>query len=1023
MSYNIYASSPGILVKATDFDAATAAGAPGPVVLLPYASTIGNALTVKDADGRASALTPIIVSTIFDAYYARTLSTSIISSVKITDAGGAVAVASLQPRTYTLLQGSFVQRTPPSSLRPNYEQISTISTYTTTIFSTLVLQPTVSLDTLLSFNAPPSLTAEFTSTLAMTTQATNLYSAFSAPAHSFFSTGSLSTNVAYASTLGAASFNTSNYTGLGRVDICGNTLTTVGGNYSTITGGLLTNDSSARIIGNTLVRGAFSTTASLIAYGAGGIQVRDNFAGASYMSVGSVVVRAAGTFGSNFYVRGTATLSTLIVHSGAAYTSSMTVGEPAGSSAAAAWDLSGAMFVTAQVNDPTTINANIMSTALLYGSSFNVYDKTTFTFRPLYVQSGQLIYDGTIVGSVVDNTGSNIVTSNWVSTTNMYTSTALIGTSTYRTTFNFDVNGGIKVSDMSGVRLRVAGGEINGADSNTTLAWSTDGITWNNSSSGGFTQAAYGLGWNGRIWVAVGADSTSSNTIKTSRDGSNWVGSLSGAFAAEGHAVSWDGVQWVAVGKGSGTTTIKTSTDGRTWNNIQSGGFNTIGNDVMWNGRIWVATGDIGVSQSNIQYSYNGSNWFNAATNAFDGSGNGLAWNGRVWVAVGSDTTQNKRIKWSLNGINWSDSSGNTAFNVIGNDVCWTGQIFTAVGQDTGGSNNSIKFSYDGVTWSNASSGGFSNATNIYKGNHVTYDGDKWIAAGLDTVKNGLLKYSYDGRNWINSAGHPFLASSNAFTVAYAYDTVPRLQVAGLEFYDSVNPFLRSTNTIFTQATLFASTVTHSTSMVINNTLYINPPIGVSINIDPSVLGSSIALYVYGSTFVNVDPLKLGGGNWLTPSDSRLKNEIQNASITNHCMCKMKALDQKEFNYKDEAMCYVNLAAFERRNAYIEENCDCCSIAAKLDLVDLSSRAEVSKELGFIAQEVAAVIPEAVEPIFINGGEYKGLNYEQIRMIHLATTHALMSTMEIQESTLKGQDSLIQTLYGNYATLRDLLGP
>ncbi len=225
--------------------------------------------------------------------------------------------------------------------------------------------------------------------------------------------------------------------------------------------------------------------------------------------------------------------------------------------------------------------------------------------------------------------------------------------------------------------------------------------------------------------------------------------------------------------------------------------------------------------------------------------------------------------------------------------------------------------------------------------------------------------------------------------------------------------------------------------MTINNTLFINPPTGVSINIDTSI-ASTIALYVYGSTFVNsANPFKLGGGTWITPSDSRLKDEIPIVNPMESCMCKLDALKQKEFCYKDVGMRYVNRDAIQRRNTYVESVKDsvsrrCASMktynideekVSKLMCIDLRNQQETDKELGFIAEDVAMVIPEAIEPIQINGQTYLGLNYEQIQMVHLATTHALMSTMEIQESTLKGQDDTIEALYANYNLLRDLLNP
>lgn len=1028
MSYNIYASSPGILVTAADFIQTPT----GPVVLLPYASTIGNSITVKDVAGQASILSPITISTILDSYYERSLSTAIISSVQITSAGGSITVTPLQPRTYTLLDGPLIVRQAPSALRPNYERISTISTYTASVLSSLTLEPTVSLETLLSFSAPATLTADFTSTLARTSvEANNFYSASNSNPFEFLSTGSISTNSAFISTFyNISGLTASNYTGVGIFDICGTALTTVGGNYSTIAGGILTMDSLFRVSGDTVVQGSMSTVGALTSYGTGGISIRDGFTGPN-ISTGAQVVHGSASHQSNVFVGGTSLLSTLTVHSSAAYTSSIRVGENVLQQGQAC-DVSGSMFVSENIRNATTLNTAIISTTSLLGSTFNVYDRGTATFPPLYIQGSNLYYAGSQVGGggvVADYSVTQTIVSSFISTAGLYASTAFIGGSTYRTTFNLEVNGGIKIVDASATRLRVAGGAGSGT---TTLAWSTDGLSWTVATAGGFTTTTYGLGWNGRRWLALGAD-TGGQTIQTSTDGKSWsTTGITNPFATEGHAAAWNGERWVAVGAGAGLTTIKTSTDGLTWTDVQTGGFSNIGYDVAWNGRLWLAVGDSNNTAHSIQYSYDSSNWSNATSGSFDLSGGGLAWNGRVWVATGSATTQNARIKWSSNGLTWTDSSGSTAFSVAGTDVMWSGQVFLASGNDAT-ANNRIKYSYDGSLWSNSTAGLFTGNANA-----VVYDGDKWISAGIDSIQQNQIKYSYNGVSWSNSIGTvpPFTANTGANAVAYGYDTVPRLQVDKLEFYEGVQPFLVSTNTIFTQASRFimnTSSITHSTSMVINNTLFINPPTGVSINIDPSIVGSTIALYVYGSTFTNnATPLKLGGGSWISVSDGRLKDDIPMVNLTESCMNKMCCLKPKEYNMKKETT-YVNREAIRRRNEYIQNSelqdfsrtnysSDTYNkIKSKLITIDLTKKNEVEKELGFIAEEVGASIPEAIEPIQIDGQQYMGLNYEQIQMVHLATTHSLMSTLEIQESTLKGQDQIIEDLYSNYSILSNFL--
>ena len=450
------------------------------------------------------------------------------------------------------------------------------------------------------------------------------------------------------------------------------------------------------------------------------------------------------------------------------------------------------------------------------------------------------------------------------------------------------------------------------------------------------------------------------------------------------------------------------------------------------------------INNYTIQYSGDGSNWNPSELSAPGCSvfTRGLAWNGNYWVAVGRDATAANNIKYSYDGRNWSNSVSG-AFNTEGFSVCWNGQIWMATGRDTTATANTIKYSYDGRNWSNITSGGFSN-TATTGGIHIAYDGTKWLAGGFGTTATSNMKYSYNGLNWSDAAGS---FTTAGFAATYGADLTPTLKINNLDIYTAgINPFLTSTNTIFSQVTPFNRLPTHSTSMVLNNTLYINPPGGVSINIERAISSANVALYVYGSTFTNnPNPIKLTSGSWTSVSDSnwKIENVDETAKLISTAASIVDSVKPKEFNYKKSLSLpvHVNPMAIERRNMVVQTkaaalarsvpNAHAVSLLQKLMaddattsysgmLTEIATEQDMMREVGFLTEDIAPHIPGAVQKMTVGGTTYDALNYDQVNMIHLAASHYLMSTIEIQTSTLYGQEEEIGRIMRNFGWLNAL---
>ncbi len=162
-----------------------------------------------------------------------------------------------------------------------------------------------------------------------------------------------------------------------------------------------------------------------------------------------------------------------------------------------------------------------------------------------------------------------------------------------------------------------------GGGTTSSILYSSDGSNWSNISNTFFDQGGYDIAWCGTRWVAVGK-STSNYTVAISQDNSNWF-PISSIFSNAGYGIGYNGKMMVAVGDGGNAiSSISYSYNGINWYTIASGGFSSYGTSVAWNGSYWVATGKGGSSNSNIQFSYDGMNWSNNTFNGFTNEGNSI---------------------------------------------------------------------------------------------------------------------------------------------------------------------------------------------------------------------------------------------------------------------------------------------------------------------------------------------------------------------------------------------------------------
>ena len=270
---------------------------------------------------------------------------------------------------------------------------------------------------------------------------------------------------------------------------------------------------------------------------------------------------------------------------------------------------------------------------------------------------------------------------------------------------------------------------VAGRLSSTTsqFAYSGDGKKWNISSTPPPFGTKAGAGprsivWNGAIWVAVGdpgASPVSSDvSVAYSYDGINWTGipNSYSTVLSNAYGVAWNGSVFLATGNPTtGTNIIATSQNGTTWNKVSVSVANTLtqGRCVAWNGKQWLIGGQSATADHTKMiystYLDGSTDWRTVSwADPFANECRSIAWNGSMWVAVGGTpvSPRNTTLATSTNGITWTSVLTNTAVAAAspspaypaftnGQDVTWNNLYWIATG--IGG--DELVYSEDGSVW------------------------------------------------------------------------------------------------------------------------------------------------------------------------------------------------------------------------------------------------------------------------------------------------------------------------------------
>jgi hypothetical protein len=263
----------------------------------------------------------------------------------------------------------------------------------------------------------------------------------------------------------------------------------------------------------------------------------------------------------------------------------------------------------------------------------------------------------------------------------------------------------------------------------------------------------------------------------------------------------------------------------------------------------------------------------------------------------------------------------------------------------------------------------------------MKYDVNLIAVGNCNTIITGNSVLS----NWYTvSGGLGF--SSSGFGIAYSSNTTYSYQQSNLVILpQSIPLYLKPGNQLLAL----------SNALVINNTLTINNS-GTLDAVSTSSYGNFVGINKTNPLFqldvggeINASIALLANGVTYT-SDRRIKTEIQDANLE---------------------MCYSNLTHLPLRSfGYISSFSD-----TKID----------KHQIGFIADELSTVFPKSVHLANVSVEGFSTIyfvNYEQIQMAHYGATQYMATLLENQNSTIVGQNVVLESLQDQVASLSTAVG-
>jgi len=308
--------------------------------------------------------------------------------------------------------------------------------------------------------------------------------------------------------------------------------------------------------------------------------------------------------------------------------------------------------------------------------------------------------------------------------------------------------------------LMVAGGGTN-EGGRAIMGYTYDGIVWYISPSIIFnsnqnSEGCEAIGYNGRLWVAVGANI---NEIAWSEDGINWTPAILDTDITF-ISIVWDETFKLWVAGGNGTPSLIWSEDGKDWHLSTNTVISNV-NSVISNGLLWIAKNGF---QNETAISYDGKIWESSIDTLLANTIN-IVYNDGIWLAGGVNTLNYLvSITYSRNGIDWTPVTWESNIRLpICHSIVWNGSLWVACGDDNiPVRSNILAWSDNGILWHAIS---YNSMYNFFS---IAWNGSMWVGCGYGST---ALSYSFTGKEWFPAKYIPLNLPSNV-PLNYIYTIV-----------------------------------------------------------------------------------------------------------------------------------------------------------------------------------------------------------------------------------------------------------
>jgi hypothetical protein len=403
--------------------------------------------------------------------------------------------------------------------------------------------------------------------------------------------------------------------------------------------------------------------------------------------------------------------------------------------------------------------------------------------------------------------------------------------------------------------------------------WGVPQISNVTSSAWGVWSAATDDTWNSVCWASqlglfcAVASSGTGTRVMTSPDGVGWTTQTNSIDN------DWTSVCWApeiplfcAVAKTGTLTRVMTSPDGVTWTTRTSATDNAW-ESICWSSQLQLFAVVASFGPNRIMISSNGTTW--TSINApFANSWNSVCWAPEVglFCAVASSGTGN-RVMTSPTGSSWTART-NSVDNAW-TSVCWAPELRLFVAVASSGTGDRVMTSPDGITWTTRTSAADNGWTSVCWASELAL----FVAVASTTGTGNRIMTSPDGITWTTRTS-PIDNDWKSVCWSPELGVFSAVATSGT----STRTMVSNSAWVYTDSLYTANIVGNLTVSNVGGPGSANTTNVLRVDATSNSVGILTNTPAFNLEVIG-NAIKATSGAWITSSDARVKEEIEDANV------------------------------------------------------------------------------------------------------------------------------------------------